>query len=206
MKRITVLPLLFICLMYFQGNVMAQDDDDAKTLFGNNTSLNLEDLGFFIAPAYGYTQMDGSNTSLFNLRAGLNFKDKITLGGYFATSLNEIQPESETFPNVYMDYWSVGGFAEYTLFSKNIFHVTIPVYVGYGEVQMDNESGEAGLGEQNFFQVEPSALLEINLHKYIRFNVGAGYRFVEQMEYRNFSESEISGVTGYVGLKFGLFR
>lgn len=71
---------------------------------------------------------------------------------------------------------------------------------------MDNENGDAGLGEANFFQIEPSALLEVNLHKYVRFNIGAGYRFVGQMSYRNLNQSDISGLTGYVGLKFGLFR
>jgi len=71
---------------------------------------------------------------------------------------------------------------------------------------MDNENGDAELGEANFFQVEPSALLEVNLHKNVRLNVGAGYRFVRQMEYRNFNQSDISGMTGYIGLKFGLFK
>ncbi len=71
---------------------------------------------------------------------------------------------------------------------------------------MDNESGDAGLGESTFFQIEPSALLEINLHKNVRFNIGAGYRFAGQMEYRNFNQSDISGLIGYVGLKFGLFK
>jgi hypothetical protein len=78
--------------------------------------------------------------------------------------------------------------------------------MGYGEVQMDNEIGDVGLGEANFFQIEPSALLEINLHKNIRFNLGAGYRIVGQMNYRNFDQSDLSGFTGYAGLKFGLLR
>jgi hypothetical protein len=71
---------------------------------------------------------------------------------------------------------------------------------------MDNEIGEAGLGEANFWQVEPSALLEVNLHKNVGLNLGGGYRFLSQMEYRNFDQSDLSGLTGYVGLKFGLFK
>lgn len=115
-------------------------------------------------------------------------------------------PESETQPNIYMDYWSVGAMTEYTLFSKKVFHLSFPLYVGYGEVEMDDELGDTDLGEANFFQIEPSALLEVNLHKYVRFNLGVGYRVVGQMNYRNFNQSDISGLTGYIGLKFGLFR
>lgn len=198
--------LTLFCLTTFQINLFAQKNQEAKTLFNNGNPISRKDVGFFIAPSFGLTQIDGSATSILNLRGGINIKDKVSFGAYFNTSLNQIKPKSETIQNIYLDYWTVGGFAEYTLFSKKIAHLTLPLYIGYGEVQMDNENGDAGLGEANFFQIEPSALLEINLHKYVRLNIGAGYRFVGHMNYRNFNQSDISGFTSYVGLKFGLFR
>lgn len=188
------------------SGLTAQESEEAKTLFGDGASISTKNVGLFVAPTYGITSMDRSTASLFNLRGGLSIKDQFSLGAYFNTSLDEINPESETIQGVYMDYWSVGGFVEYTLLPKKVFHVTFPLYLGYGEVQMDNEIGEAGLGEANFFQIEPAALLEVNLHKYIRFNLGAGYRLVGQMDYRNFNQSDISGLTGYMGFKFGLFK
>ncbi len=206
MEKTTLSTLIIACMFFFNPIARAQESREAKTLFGSGTPINTKELGFFVAPSIGFTQMDGSAASLFNLRGGVNVKDRFSVGAYFNTSLNEIRPESETLPNVYMDYWTVGGFTEYTLFSKKMVHLSFPLYVGYGEVQMDNENGEARLGEANFFQVEPSALLEVNVHKYVRFNLGAGYRFVGQMNYRNFNQSDLAGITGYVGLKFGLFR
>jgi len=204
MKKTYQITLAFVCMVFNYS--ISQENNDASTLFGNGSSVSTENLGFFVAPAYGLTQMDGSTTSLFHVRAGMGIKDKTSFGGFFSTSINEIVPVSETVQGVYMDYWTVGGFAEYTLFSKKIFHVTFPVSVGYGEVQMDNEAGDAGFGEANFFQVEPSAQLEINLHKNVRLNIGAGYRFVGEMSYRNFDHTDISGPTGYAGLKIGLFK
>lgn len=198
--------ILLASLLTLSVSVKAQQNAEANTLFGNGASMGAKDIGFFVAPAYGITSMDGSSASLFNLRGGLNSKDKISLGAYFNTSLNDIKPESETVQGVYLDYWSVGGFAEYTLLSKRVLHVTFPLYAGYGEVEMDNENGDAGLGEANFLQIEPSALLEVNLYKYVRLNLGAGYRFIGQMEYRNFNQADISGLTGYVGLKVGVFQ
>jgi hypothetical protein len=197
-----------LLLVYFVwGNLNSQVKQDAKTLFGNgHSSIKAEDIGYFVAPAYGFTQMDGSATSLLNLRGGFSFKDRFSIGGYYHRSMNEIRPQSETVPNVYMDYWSAGGFVEYTLFSKKVFHVTFPMYIGFGEVETDSEDGDAGFGEANFFNIEPSALLEINLNRFMRFNVGVGYRFVGTMSYRNFDQADISGPTGTVGLKFGLFR
>ncbi|GMQ30610.1 hypothetical protein [Algoriphagus confluentis] len=183
----------------------AQNSAEPETLFKKGDPISTENLGLFIAPSFGFTQMDGAGAALFNLRAGVSIKDQISFGGYFSTSMNDIKPQSETVPNVYMDYWTAGGFAEYTLNASKLVHLTFPVYFGYGEVQMDNEIGDTGLGEANFFLVEPSALLEINLLKFLSLNAGAGYRIVGNMSYRNFNQSDLSGITGYVGLKFNLF-
>src|SRR6056297_859523 len=128
---------LVVGMLYLSQPVVAQVAPQAQTLFSNETSIGTENLGFFVAPAFGITAMDGSAASLLQLRGGLNIKDKFSFGAYFNTSINEINPESETVQNVYMDYWSVGGFAEYTLLAKRAFHVTFPFYVGFGEVQMD---------------------------------------------------------------------
>lgn len=184
--------------------LLAQTNSEPQTLFESGSPINTEDLGLFLAPSFGFTQMDGDAATLFNLRGGVTIKEKLAFGAYFNTSLGEINPQSEVVPNVYMDYWSVGGFAEYTWNASKLVHLTFPVYFGWGEVQMDNEAGNANLGEANFFQVEPSALLEVNLHKFVRFNLGAGYRVVGNMNYRNFNQSDISGLTGYVGLKFNI--
>lgn len=204
MNNKLIAALTIASLLFVQNNLFAQEK--TQTIFGNNTSLSAKDVGFFVAPAVGFTQMDGGAASLFNLRGGVSLKDKFTVGGYFSTSMNQIKPLSETVPNIYMDYWSAGAFVEYAAFSKKAFHVTFPLYIGYGEVEMDNEEGRAGLGEATFLQVEPAALLEVNLSKNVRFNVGAGYRVVGQMNYRNFDQTALSGFTGYVGLKFGVFR
>lgn len=119
--------------------------------------------------------------------------------------MNEIMPESEVLDNEYTDFWSLGGFVEYTAFSKKLVHLSFPLCIVMGEVEMDNRTGDAELGESDFFLIEPSALLEINLNKYMRFNTGADYRIAGDMTYRNFDQGDISGFTGYVGLKFGLF-
>ena len=206
MKKKIYFSMLGAIMIFTAQSATAQNDSGPKTLFGGGSSLNMEDVGLFLGANYGITQMDGFNTSLLHLRSGISLKDKFTLGAYFATAINEIRPQSETLPNIYMDYWTVGGFVEYTLLSDNIFHLTVPVYFGYGEVEMDMENGPALLGEANFLQIEPAALLEVNLSKFIRFNIGAGYRIVNEMTYRNFDQTDLSGITAYAGLKFGLFR
>lgn len=193
----TTQTLLLFCFILCTFSLKAQN---------HQTAMNSEKFGFFIAPQFGLTSMDGSNTSIFNLRGGLTLESKFSVGAYFATSLNEIEPSSEAVPNLYMDYWSVGGFAEYTLFTDRIVHLSIPLYIGYGEVEMDNDIGNVQLGESNFLQLEPSLLMEVHINPFVRLNLGASYRFIGSMEYRNFDQSDLSGITGYFGLKLGIFK
>ena len=195
---------LFYALL-FQNYLAAQDTTGLQTLFGNGSQLTIRDIGFFVAPTVGTTQMDGSSTMLFNFRGGLSFKDRLSIGGYFNTS-EEIYPPNVNNTGAYEEYWTAGGFMEYTVLPKKLVHLTIPLFVGYGEVEMYPEQRNDRNEEGNFFQIEPSALLEINLNKFVRFNAGAGYRFIGKINNPMFDPSDFSGATGYLGLKIGLFR
>lgn len=188
------------------ATTLAQDSTKARTLFGNQKSQTRQPIGFFVAPGYQTKAIDKSASHLLLLRAGITLGDKWSLGGYFNTSLGEIRPKNETVPNTYLDYRSYGGFVEYTAWAKKMMHLSFPVLVGVGEIELDNEAGAANFGEANFFKVEPSALLEINLHKYARLQLGAGYRFVGNVQYRHLTQADLSGLVGHAALKFGLFR
>lgn len=206
MKTLLSLLALSAFFAFSNSSLLAQSDKSAETLFSQDNLIKAEDIGYFIAPSFAFTQLDGSMASLFHLRSGISLKDKFSIGAYYSISMNEIKPESETIPNTYMDFWTVGGFIEYTLFSKKLIHLSIPVYVGYGEVEMDEEVNDLDFNEEKFFQIEPTLLLEINLMNNLRFDVGAGYRIITDMNYRNFTQDEISGLTAHIGLKVGIFN
>ena len=204
MNKLKSITLVAALVFLFQVEAATQNHDEVQTLF-DKKDLHKE-IGFSVAQGFVITEMDDATAALFHIRGGINFNDKITLGGFYNTSLNEIRPKSETLPDIYMDYWSLGGFLEYTIFSRKLIHASFPILIGGGEVEMDDETGDVQFDEANFLLIEPMALLELNLHQYVRFNIGAGYRFIGQMNYRNFNHQDISGPTGYIGLKFGLFR
>lgn len=206
MNRFKTSILTILCLLLIQNSLDAQDSSETKTLFGNKSLIAKEKVGFFVAPAIGFSKMAENDAALFSIRGGVSFNDKLSIVAFYNVSLNQIRPENEIVPNIYLDYWSSGLLLEYTLLSKKLVHLTFPLYLGYGEVQMDSESEEINLGEANFFLIEPSALIEINLIKNVRFNVGVGYRFIEQMNYRSTNQSDFTGLTGYAGIKIGLFK
>jgi len=84
--------------------------------------------------------------------------------------------------------------------------MTFPVYKGYGEVKINDRNPMTEWGSAGFFQIEPSALLEFYLTQNNWFNIGAGYRFIGNKNYRIIDQADLSGLTGYLGLKIGVFR
>lgn len=203
MKHAIYIAAMLLLLCLFKTGLHAQSQDQPTTLVGQEGLF--KEIGFVLAPSYGVTGMDGATASLFGIRGGLLLDKKFAVGAFYNFSLNEIRPQSETAPNVYMDYRAGGGFLEYTIYTDRLIHLTFPLFIGGGEVEMDNEFGNPGMGERAFFLVEPCALLEVNIHKYLRLNLGSGYRFVSGMTYRNLDQRDISGFFGYVGLKIGMF-
>lgn len=201
MKRNTI---IFAALIIIGMNAKAQHQ---KTII--NWPVKHK-FGVAISPSYEISRIDNASASFFGVRGGIVLVDKITVGGAFKTSVNKIIPKSETDNRVYLHTYMFGGLIEYTLWSANAVHLTFPLIIGTGKVEMDRLDGIRNIsgqpyGEKYFFFAEPSALLEINLHKYVRLNAGANYRFVGKMAYRNFNQSALSGISGVVGLKLGKF-
>lgn len=195
--------LLIICSLVTIINNLSAQENKPETLL---KSKNWGKIGFMASPNIGFTKMDKANVITMNLRSGIIFGDCITIGGFYNFSMNEFVPKSETLPGIYMDYQAFGGFVEYTFFSNKLLHASFPLLIGGGEVEMDSKDYDPGLGEANFLVIEPGILCEINLHDYVRLNLGVTYRAVGKMSYRNLDQSAISGISAQVGLKLGLFK
>lgn len=193
-----------ICIASFLfGSLIAigQSDEPTETLFSN---LGETKLGAMAEAWYGYNQIQGADAHLLGVRAGAVFNRQLTLGGFYQQSVNQVLPENELLTNIYLDFWSAGGFVEYTLASNKLVHFSFPLFIGIGEVQMDNEDGDANLGEANFLLIEPTALMEVNLLKNIRLNIGAAYRFTSEVTYRSVDQNDLMGLRMHCGLKFVL--
>lgn len=196
-----------IFFMASNPSLQAQEAGQTETLFGNGPLFKKENIGFAISPMVGLTALDGGTAVMMNVRAGAVFSEALSIGGFYNTSLNYVTPQTEVIPNTYLDFWSAGGYMEYTIKPHKLVHVTFPLYIGAGELELDLEDSDSNpFGDAYFLSVEPSALVEVNLHKNVRLNIGAGYRWLSPTNYRSFDNAAWNGVTGYLGFRFGLFR
>lgn len=167
---------------------------------------DFKSLGFFISPSAQVSSIDGAPAVMVNGRVGVSLSPKFAMGGFFQGSVGEIYPTSESTRLNYLDYRSGGAFVEFTPWSSKLVHLTFPILLGVGELDMDNEWGQAGFGEVNVVHVEPQVQLQLNVHRYVKAFGGVGYRWVNSHTFRNMTEQEVRGLTGQVGVKLGLFR
>ncbi|MCF1750841.1 hypothetical protein [Mariniradius sediminis] len=197
------LRILILIVLLSTGILSAQESQPRETLLGQNSFKN---VGFAVTAGVAGASFDGASVLVGMSRAGAVFSDKIGIGGFYNLSLNDFVPESETDPNTYMDFRWVGGYVEYTWRAHKKVHFTFPLLIGGAELELDREGpSSTQFGEANFLLVEPSALLELNLTKNIRLLAGAGYRFAGDFAYRSIESADISGFSGQIALKLGIF-
>lgn len=200
MKKL-VLAILTICVT---STAWAQTSETNETLFNGG---KLKKTGFMVASTLSAANWDGASVGVWTNRAGVVFADKLSIGGFYSTSINDFVPDSETTTGTYMDFKWAGGFLEYTLKAGKKAHFTFPLLIGGAELELDQESGsQNSFGEAKFLMVEPAVLLELNLLKNLRLHVGGGYRIAGDLSYRGLGASDLSGFTAQAGIKIGIFK
>lgn len=190
-----ILTSVFSLITFFG---FTQSTSEPKTLFGN---ISFENISFVINPYSELGSIGGSEKFSLGVRGGVNVNSKYTFGGYYIGSLNNVRPAGTELLTGYMDMRAGGLYFEYTLLNEKLVHLTFPLNVGYGEVQWDTDNDEIEFSEEHFFTIEPTALLEVNLHKYVKANLGGGYRWVSDFNYLNIDANDLRGPIGQIGLK-----
>lgn len=216
MKKIFTLVLLalFVQISFAQENEKEKTKrgEDINTIFSKE---NLNVTGGFLTPELKVGNVHEDASMLIGGRIGMTFNEKFTLGmgGYGLVSNSNFDP----FPNDPLndDYrisMGYGGLSmEYTFFSNEKIHFTIPVLVGAGGIYIyedddsyfNNEWDE--IENSAAFIVEPGVYIEFNLFKFFRIDLGASYRLVSETNLNYLTDEDLSDFTINAGFKFGFF-
>ena len=111
---------------------------------------------------------------------------------------------------------SVGGyggmFLEPIVLSNKLVHLTFPVAAGAGWLgyivdweQYPNYYFHDLIDEDIFWYIEPGASAELNVAKNFRINLGATYRFTQDLELISTSSTAFDAWNYFLTLKFGRF-
>ena len=112
--------------------------------------------------------------------------------------------------NIKMEFGCWGGLLEYIIASDNLLHLNINAMIGAGGVRYSvkdyrYDHSEIDYNEDAMFVVEPGIDAELNIHKNFRIGLGVYYRFVSGVDYADLTNSDLSGLSGQITLKFGAF-
>lgn len=178
-----------------------------QVLFGDV----IKDSGGFGAPVFGATALDG-RWGFFSGGRGawiVNHKFCFGGGGYSVDVALDPGNENEVDPHLNL---GMGGFEfEYVALSDKVVHFTVGAMVGgggisYQDLYLNTEMTDA------VFVGRPAANVELNIVKWIRLDIGGGYRYVtgfneEKFESygRGFDARDFCGPEAYVTVKFGKF-
>lgn len=216
MKKMLIVMLAVLRLVFVQAQTenTTPADQPIKTLFNSSGPI-----GWWISPDFAYTQIDNRTAWLGGLSAGIiiNHNVSIGLGGYGIANSNQLKFSGivDT-ADVYL-YGGYGGLKlEYRFYPTKVIHFAFPVLIGGGSAayttwQYDNydpyddDDEDYRYAWDNFFVIEPGVALGINLLDWLRFDVGASYRYIPGLTLPKTDSNMLCGFSGNFSLKFGKF-
>lgn len=191
-----------------------------QTLFGSGDQKI--EHGFFGAPVVSLTRIDGHTRTLVGAEGGwiVNHGFYLGLGGYGMVKGLTTDQFDTAGNRQYMQMGYGGLILGYTFASDRLFHVGFQQLIGGGgAVLTDDRYGNNDCDENDdddnhhtkceatgFFAWEPRLNAEVNITKFARLAVGAGYRLAWMPEEKfGYKDNDLGGPTASVALKFGKF-
>jgi opacity protein-like surface antigen len=194
MKPIS-LALVVVCLLAVSA--CAYD----RTLITDQTELD-----GFVATTVKYIDFKDETGVLVGGRIALIVNHSWGLGaGGYGTIVEPSPEDIEGLEELEMAY---GGIVlEYIAWPRAIYHLSIPVLIGGGQVQFEGGYVDPDSGEDSdtFFVIEPHLNLEVNITRNLRLDAGFSYRHVNGTDLADMTDEDLSGVNGVVSLKVGRF-
>jgi len=183
--------------------IMAQQ---TETLFSGDVSH-----GGFGSPLFGVTSVNGEASYLRGTRGAwmLKFRDghAINIGGGWYRTQSGFDaadwPAGSEPPEMRTNY---GGFElEYLNRSHKLIHYGAQVMIGGGTVQFRESDIDLDKRSDRYFALQPGLNLHMNITNWFRISGGVFYRVADGVSLEGTSNSDLSGASAILGLRFGKF-
>lgn len=169
--------------------------------------------GGFGSLLYGVTSVNGEAAYLTGTRGAwmLKFRDghalNIGLGGYRTRSGFNARPRRQTDDG---EAWELqtnyGGLElEYLNRSHRLVHYGAQTTIGGGEVRYRNRNRAPDRTSDSYFVLQPGVNVHLNVTQWFRMSGGLFYRYAGGVSLEGTSNSDLSGVSAAIALRFGKF-
>jgi hypothetical protein len=170
--------------------------------------------GGFGAPVWKITQVNGETAMLTGGRGGWIINHTFVIGGGGYSTLMDVNAGNKVDgEKLYLRMEYSGLELEYIHRSNKVVHWTALALFGGGHLEIREHEPDITFKKDNFVVVNVNVNAEINVLKWMRVNVGAGYRLVSGVDSQRLSEGlssslsndDLSGPEAQVTVKFGSF-
>ena len=162
MKK-TALWILLIMIATF-GVAQEEDQDrEIETLLGDEITFT-----GFGGPWMNFTSINGSFTHMMGGGGGVILNQVFYFGGYGYGNTNAIDYDLGQ-----LDFGYGGIMAGYIHQGNKAIHPTVGLMMGWGEVKLRDSNLK-----DNVFVLHPMAEVEMNITRFFKTGIGAGYRYV----------------------------
>ena len=192
-----LLMILFVALI--PCLTLAQD----QTLFSGEI-----ESGGYGGPLIKVGQINGGTGIFLGGQGGWIVNHRFVLGGKGYGLVNAV--EIEGLQNIRLDFGCGGVLLEYVIASNKPVHFSIESMIGGGRVRYDvndhkKDHDDIDFSYDSFFMIEPGVNLMLNLSTNLRLGTGVTYRYIRGVDYETLTDSDLSGVSIQLLLKFGKF-
>jgi hypothetical protein len=210
MKK-SILTIGFIALVTFSIAQKSDSEPEMQTLFGNNEFS----FGGFGGPRVAYSQFNSKDIWLVGGLGAAVVNHSFFFGGGGYGIVN-----SPYFANVdnsngaYLE-GGYGGFLFGAFIRPNkIVHLSIPILIGggslmYSDIPFSNSQNHNTnthiIDQSQFFVIEPSVEVELNVVRFLRIAAGVSYRYASNLNLVDTPNDSFNSFSGSVTLKFGRF-
>ena len=212
MRKLTAVLLALICAVAaFAGNF---DKPNGLLEFREKTIFSGElESGGFGGPVVKIGNLKDESAVFLGGRGGWIINHNFILGGGGYGLVSDITAFSVTTVGGSHDYYIEFGYGglevEYIFASEEIAHASVMVLIGAGGLRVspgEDYDNNDYTHDDAVFVAEPAAGVEFNVTKFFRLNFGASYRYVSDVnEDYGLDNKDLTGVCGYITLKFGRF-
>lgn len=212
MKKI----LFLLTLIVVPTIIFAQNDDSNKemeTLWGNKQLS----FGGFGGVHVGFSKFNNQNIWLVGgMGAALvNHSFFFGGGGYGIVNEPNFSNVTTTLGNGgYLSGGYGGVILGFILKPHKVAHLSFPVLIGagnllYSDIRMsehyNTNPGQHIIDQSNFFVVEPTVEVEINVFRFMRVAAGVSYRYAPNVSLISTPKNAFNGPSGSITFKFGTF-
>jgi len=155
------------------------------------------------APMFKFSQLNDTFGFLAGGKLGwiINYQYLLGVEGYWL--VNDVPgPEigGTLAPDLAMKY---GGLTlEYIIMPQSTVHFSVATLAAMGSVAYDYSNVR---DNDTYWVIEPSVNVYLNMTQYLKVGLGAGYRYVSDVDLRGLTGENLSGIVGTLSINFGTY-